>query len=101
MPFTVVQVLAPLRRAGLIIVVNFLLISVATRGLSAAFGIKAAYIAGITLGAVGAVGRWGLTAARMSRCAGLSLTVSAVIVLPAGMRFCYEAAGVVRGACDC
>lgn len=56
MSFTVAQVLAPLRRVVLMIVVNCLPIPAAAWGLFTVFGIKAAYVSGATLAAVGATG---------------------------------------------
>jgi hypothetical protein len=69
MSFTAAQVLAPLRRVVLMIVmivVNCLLIPAAAWGLFTAFGIKAAYVSEATL-AAGAAGAMGLKAAQMSR----------------------------------
>jgi hypothetical protein len=72
MSFTVGQVLAPLRRVVLMIVmivmivVNCGLIPAAAWGLFTVFGIRAS-VSGATLAAVGAAGAMGLKAAQMSR----------------------------------
>jgi BASS family bile acid:Na+ symporter len=84
MSFTVAQVLAPLRRVVpviLMIVVNCAVIPAAAWGLFTVFGIKAAYVSGATLAAVGAAGAFGLKAAQLSKRADLPLALSAVVVL--------------------
>ncbi len=84
MSFTVAQVVAPLRRwvlVVLMVVVNCLLIPAAAWGLFTAFGIKAAYVTGATLAALGAAGPSGLKAAQLSKRADMALAVSVVIVM--------------------
>ncbi len=84
MSFTVAQVLAPLHRVVpvvLMIVVNCAVIPAAAWGLFTVFGIKAAYVSGATLAAVGAAGAFGLKAAQLSKRADLPLALSAVVVL--------------------
>lgn len=84
MSFTAAQVLAPLRRVVpviVMIVVNCLLIPAAAWGIFTVFGIKAAYVTGATLVAVGAAGPTGLKAAQLTKRADLAMAVSVVIVL--------------------
>ncbi len=84
MSFTMTQFVAPLRnvvRVILMAVVNCLLIPAAAWGLFTLFGIKAAYVTGATLAAVGAAGPTGLKAAQLAKRADLALAVSVVVVL--------------------
>ena len=84
MSFTVPQLTAPLRRVVLVIsmvIVNCGLIPAAAWGLFSVFGIKADYVTGATLAAVGAAGPTGLKAAQLAKRADLALAVSLVIVL--------------------
>ncbi len=84
MAFTVADVVAPLRRwvlVVLLVVLNCLLIPAAAWGLFSVFGIKPAYVIGGTLAAIGAAGPSGLKAAQLARHAHLPLAVSVVIVM--------------------
>jgi BASS family bile acid:Na+ symporter len=84
MSFTVAQVLAPLRRwvlVVLMVVLNCVVIPAAAWGIAKAFGLQDAYVSGLTLAAIGAAGASGLKAAQLSKKADLALAVSVVIVL--------------------
>jgi BASS family bile acid:Na+ symporter len=82
--FTVAQLLAPLRRVTLVIllvVVNCALIPAMAWGVFTVFGIQDAYVSGATLATIGAAGAMGLKAAQLAKRADLALAVSTVVVL--------------------
>jgi BASS family bile acid:Na+ symporter len=84
MSVTVGQLLASLRRIGLVVlmvVLNCVLIPALAWGVFKVFGIQDAYVSGATLAAVGAAGAAGLKAAQLSKRADLALSVSMVVVL--------------------
>jgi predicted Na+-dependent transporter len=84
MSFTVAQLLAPLRRVGLVLLMiglNVLLIPAAAWGIAKAFGLTDNSVTGITLAAIGAAGAAGLKAAQLSKKADLAFAVSVVVVL--------------------
>lgn len=84
MTFTIAQLLAPLGRVGLVllmVVLNVVAIPAIAWGVAEAFPIKDAYVAGLVLVAVGAGGAAGLKAAQLSRRVDLPLAVSLVVVL--------------------
>jgi len=84
MTFTIAQLLAPLGRVGLVllmVVLNVVAIPAIAWGVAEAFPIKDAYVAGLVLVALGAGGAAGLKAAQLSRRVDLPLAVSLVVVL--------------------
>ncbi len=84
MSFTLKQVLAPLSRwvlVVLMVVLNCVVIPAAAWGIAKAFGLSAASVSGLTLAAIGAAGAAGLKATQLSKKADLALAVSVVIVL--------------------
>ena len=84
MSFTVKQVLAPLSRwvlVVLMVVLNCVVIPAAAWGIAKAFGLQDASVSGLTLAAIGAAGAAGLKATQLSKKADLALAVSVVIVL--------------------
>jgi BASS family bile acid:Na+ symporter len=84
MTFTIAQLLAPLRRVGLVIlmvVLNTVAIPAIAWGVAEAFPIANAYIAGLVLATLGAGSAAGLKAAQLSKKADLPLAVSLVVVL--------------------
>ena len=84
MSFTLKQVLAPLSRwvlVVLMVVLNCVVVPAAAWGIAKAFGLSAASISGLTLAAIGAAGAAGLKATQLSKKADLALAVSVVIVL--------------------
>jgi predicted Na+-dependent transporter len=84
MSYAVAELLAPLRRVWLVvlmIVVNALLIPAAAYGIGKALPINSDAVIGLTLAAIGAAGPAGLKAAPLARRADLALAVSIVVVL--------------------
>lgn len=84
MSFTVKQVLAPLSRwvlVVLMVVLNCVVIPAAAWGIAKAFGLQDASVSGLTLAAIGAAGAAGLKATQLSKKADLALAVSVVVVL--------------------
>ena len=84
MSFTLKQILAPLSRwvlVVLMVVLNCVVIPAAAWGIAKAFGLSAASVSGLTLAAIGAAGAAGLKATQLSKRADLALAVSVVIVL--------------------
>ncbi len=84
MSFTVKQVLAPLSRwvlVVLMVVLNCLVIPAVAWGIAKAFGLQDASVSGLTLAAIGAAGAAGLKATQLSKKADLALAVSVVVVL--------------------
>lgn len=84
MTFQVAQLLAPLRRVGVIlalVVVNAALIPAIAWGVAEALPIKSAYVGGLTLATLGAGSAAGLKASMLSKRADLPLAISAVVVL--------------------
>jgi predicted Na+-dependent transporter len=84
MSYAVAELLAPLRRVWLVvlmIVVNALLIPAAAYGIGKALPINSDAVIGLTLAAIGAAGPAGLKAAQLARRADLALAVSIVVVL--------------------
>ena len=84
MSFTLKQVLAPLSRwvlVVLMVVLNCVVVPAAAWGIAKAFGLSAASVSGLTLAAIGAAGAAGLKATQLSKKADLALAVSVVIVL--------------------
>ena len=82
--FTVTELLRPLRRAWLVVVmvvVNAAAIPAIAWGLAEAFPINDRYVGGLTLATLGAGSAAGLKAAQLSRRADLPLTVSLVVTL--------------------
>lgn len=83
-PFTVAEIVAPLKRWMLVlsmIVVNSLLIPALARGIAKTFGPSNDAVTGITLAAIGAAGASGPKAAQLSKRADLAFAVSIVVVL--------------------
>jgi BASS family bile acid:Na+ symporter len=81
---TISEVVAPLRRVGLVIglvAVNVVVIPLAAWGLSVSFGLSDDAVSGVTLAAIGSAGAAGLKASQLSGRADLALAVSMVIVL--------------------
>jgi len=84
MSYAVAELLAPLRRVWLVvlmIVVNTVLIPAAAYGIGKALPIDSDAVVGLTLAAIGAAGPAGLKAAQLARRADLALAVSIVVVL--------------------
>jgi BASS family bile acid:Na+ symporter len=84
MSFTLAQIVAPLRRWVLVllmIVLNCAIIPALAWGIATAFGLEDAYVSGVTLAAIGAAGAAGLKAAQLAKRADLALAVSVVVVL--------------------
>lgn len=84
MSFTVAQVLEPLRRVWLVVVMvvlNVLVIPAVAWGIAGLIGLSDDAVSGIALAAIGSAGAAGLKAAQLSRRADLALAVSLVIVL--------------------
>ncbi len=84
MSFTLKQILAPLSRWALVVlmvVLNCVVIPAAAWGIAKAFGLQDASVSGLTLAAIGAAGAAGLKATQLSKKADLALAVSVVIVL--------------------
>lgn len=84
MSFTVTQLLSPLKRWVLVllmVVVNCLVIPAVAWGIAEAFGLSDDTVSGLTLAAIGAAGASGLKAAQLSKRADLAFAVSIVVVL--------------------
>jgi len=84
MSYRVAELLAPLRRVRLVvlmIVVNAVLVPAAAYGIGKALPIKSDAVVGLTLAAVGAASAAGLKASQLVRRADLALAVSIVVVL--------------------
>lgn len=84
MSFTVAQVLAPLRRVSIVVimvVLNAAVIPAAAWGIARAFSLSDAATAGLTLAAIGAGSAASLKAAQLARRADLPLAVSVVVVV--------------------
>jgi BASS family bile acid:Na+ symporter len=84
MTYTIAQLLAPLGRVGLVIlmvVLNAVAIPAIAWGVAEAFPIADAYVAGLVLATLGAGSAAGLKAAQLSKKADLPLAVSLVVVL--------------------
>jgi BASS family bile acid:Na+ symporter len=84
MTYTIAQLLAPLGRVGLVIlmiVLNAVAIPAIAWGVAEAFPIADAYVAGLVLATLGAGSAGGLKAAQLSKKADLPLAVSLVVVL--------------------
>lgn len=84
MSFTVSEVLAPLKRwllVVLMVVVNCVVIPAMAGGIAALFGLSQDAVTGLTLAAIGAAGASGLKAAQLSKRADLAFAVSIVVVL--------------------
>jgi predicted Na+-dependent transporter len=84
MTYTIAQLLAPLGRVGLVllmVVLNAVAIPAIAWGVAEAFPIADAYVAGLVLATLGAGGAAGLKAAQLSKKADLPLAVSLVVVL--------------------
>ena len=84
MTYTIAQLLAPLGRVGLVllmVVLNAVAIPAIAWGVAEAFPIADAYVAGLVLATLGAGSAAGLKAAQLSKKADLPLAVSLVVVL--------------------
>jgi predicted Na+-dependent transporter len=84
MSFTVRQLIAPLRRVGLvvaIVILNALLIPAVAWGLAKATPMANEYVAGLVLAAIGMGGPASLKCAQLAKHADLPLAVSLVVVL--------------------
>jgi predicted Na+-dependent transporter len=84
MSFRVAEVLAPLRRWMLMIVVvvlNCVIIPAGAWAVAKAFGLSNDAVTGITIAAIGAAGASGLKATQLSKRADLALAVSIVVLL--------------------
>lgn len=84
MTYTIAQLLAPLGRVGLVllmVVLNTVAIPAIAWGVAEAFPIADAYVAGLVLATLGAGSAAGLKAAQLSKKADLPLAVSLVVVL--------------------
>ncbi len=84
MSFTLRQILAPLSRwvlVVLMVLLNCIVIPAAAWGIAKAFGLQDATVSGLTLAAIGAAGAAGLKATQLSKKADLALAVSVVVVL--------------------
>lgn len=84
MTYQVAELLSPLRRVWLVVVmvvVNAVIIPAAAWGTAKALPINESAAAGMTLAAVGAAGAAGLKATQLARRADLALAVSIVVVL--------------------
>jgi BASS family bile acid:Na+ symporter len=84
MTYTVGQLLAPLRRVGLVVamvVLNAVLIPAIAWGVAKGLPIKAASVDGLVLATLGAGSAAGIKAAQLSKKAELPLAVSIVVVL--------------------
>jgi predicted Na+-dependent transporter len=84
MTFTVGQLLAPLRRIGLVvamIVLNAVVIPAVAWGVAKGFPITDAYVDGLVLATLGAGSAAGIKAAQLANKADLPLAVSIVVVL--------------------
>jgi predicted Na+-dependent transporter len=84
MSYRVAELLAPLRRVRLVllmIVVNAVLVPAAAYGIGKALPIKQDAVVGLTLAAMGAASAAGLKASQLARRSDLALAVSIVVVL--------------------
>src|SRR3954447_22861054 len=84
MTFTVGQLLAPLRRVGLVlamIVLNAIVIPAIAWGVAKGLPINDAYVGGLVLATLGAGSGGGVQAAQLAKKADLPLAVSVVVVL--------------------
>jgi BASS family bile acid:Na+ symporter len=84
MSYRVAELLAPLRRAWLVVamvVVNALLVPAAAYGIGKALPISSEAVVGLTLAATGAASAAGLKASQLARRSDLALAVSIVVVL--------------------
>jgi predicted Na+-dependent transporter len=84
MSYRVFELLAPLRRVWLVvlmIVVNAVLVPAAAYGIGKALPINSDAVVGMTLAAIGAASAAGLKASQLARRADLALAVSIVVVL--------------------
>src|SRR3954449_6687651 len=84
MTFTVGQLLAPLRRVGLVIamiVLSAIVIPLIAWGIASALPINDAYIDGLVLATLGAGSAAGIKASQLAKNADLPLAVSVVVVL--------------------
>jgi predicted Na+-dependent transporter len=84
MSYRVAELLAPLRRVWLVvlmIVVNSVLVPAAAYGIGKALPINSDAVVGLTLAAIGAASAAGLKASQLARRADLTLAVSIVVVL--------------------
>jgi BASS family bile acid:Na+ symporter len=84
MTFTVGQLLAPLRRVGLVVamvVLNVVVIPAIAWGVAKGLPIKEAYVDGLVLATLGAGSAAGIKAAQLAKNADLPLAVSIVVVL--------------------
>jgi predicted Na+-dependent transporter len=84
MTYTVGQLVAPLRRVGLVVamvVLNAVLIPAIAWGVAKGLPIKAASVDGLVLATLGAGSAAGIKAAQLSKKADLTLAVSVVVVL--------------------
>jgi BASS family bile acid:Na+ symporter len=84
MTFTVAQLLAPLRRTGLVVAMvalNALVIPAIAWGVAKGLPINEAYVDGLVLATLGAGSAAGIKAAQLAKNADLALAVSVVVVL--------------------
>src|SRR3954447_11045826 len=84
MTFAVAQLLAPLRRAGLVVtmvVMNAVVIPAVAWGVAKGLPINDAYVGGLVLATLGAGSAAGIKAAQLAKNADLPLAVSIVVVL--------------------
>jgi BASS family bile acid:Na+ symporter len=84
MGFTVGQVLAPLRRVGIVaaaLVINVLIVPLIAWGLANLFPITSEQVVGLVLVCIASAGPAGLKAAQLAKRADMALAVSLVIVL--------------------
>jgi BASS family bile acid:Na+ symporter len=84
MTFTVAQLLAPLRRTGLVVAMvalNALVIPAIAWGVAKGLPINEAYVDGLVLATLGAGSAAGIKAAQLAKNADLALAVSIVVVL--------------------
>jgi predicted Na+-dependent transporter len=84
MSYRVAELLAPLRRVWLVVlmvVVNSVLVPAAAYGIGKALPINPDAVVGLTLAAIGAASAAGLKASQLARRADLTLAVSIVVVL--------------------
>jgi predicted Na+-dependent transporter len=84
MTYTVGQLVAPLRRVGLVVamvVLNAVLIPAIARGVAKGLPIKEASVDGLVLATLGAGSAAGIKAAQLAKKADLTLAVSVVVVL--------------------
>jgi BASS family bile acid:Na+ symporter len=84
MTFTVAQLIAPLRRVGLVVamvVLSAVVIPAVAWGVATVLPIKGTYVDGLVLATLGAGSAGGIKAAQLSKRADLPLAVSMVVVL--------------------